>query len=258
MLESQLTSESYRYLGNSEQKYSSKNVSLLKEGLTEAFNHVKKGLEYHVVDSTAMLLSTNPLFAVSENIVSEMNDPVAIKARAFASLSVYLGTGSLISGGRDLTRKLFRVTDESSEKKQIWCDIGYNMAFNAVFGPIMYTLSGAELPSIIKGTVMAMAMAPAVGPLLGYSVDLARDLTGLKKSERIPKAIKNLSKLGKISLAVGSSATLIGLNGLVYVLSPDKIDTKIENPTPIVQEISPQDSLNYNSAGKLDSLLRKD
>ena len=176
----------------------------------------------HLVDTTAVLASTNPIFALFENVFLGMSDDVSLNARLFASGISYLGMGSAISRGRDLSRKLFKIKDTTSEKIQTIHDAGCLMAFNAGVAPIMYTAAGATPQETLYGTLTAMGLSTVIGPVIGYSIDLGRDLTGIKESKRIPKNISNLSSKVKKGLAVFLTAGLIGLNGLVYKMTPDQ------------------------------------
>ena len=186
---------------------------------------IKKLYEFgknHIIDTTAILTVTNPLYAAFENILVGMPDDVALKARGLASLTAYLGMGSLLSKGRDFSRKKFKINDTTPEKIQLLHDTVYMMAMNVAIAPVMYTLSGASPKQTLFGTLSAMGLSLVSGGIMGYGIDLFRDLTGIKKSERIPRSISNLkskAKKGLVGLLVGAS---IGACGLVYHLTPDK------------------------------------
>ena len=176
----------------------------------------------HIVDSTAALVSTNPIFAVFENAVWGMSDQVSLKARLFATGITYAGVGSLLSRGRDFSRKVFKIKDTTTEKIQTFHDAAYLIGFNAILAPIMYSTAGANTQEIIEGTLTAMALSIINGPLIGYAIDAGRDLTGIKKSERMPKLVSNFSSRHKKNLALILIAGLIALNGTIYKITPDK------------------------------------
>lgn len=175
----------------------------------------------HVIDTTAILASTNPIYAFFENVVVGMSDEVAISARLFASLTAYLGGGSLASRGRDLSRKIFKINDRTKEKIQTTHDALYLAALNGTFAPIIYKLSGANTSDTIEGTLFTMGLSLVTGPIMGYSLDAARDLTGIKKSERIPNKISNLSPRTKKGLAALLLTGLVGANAGIYKSTPD-------------------------------------
>ena len=194
----------------------------------------------HVVDSTAALASTNPVFAVFENVVWGMSDQVSLNARLFAAGITYAGLGSLVSRGRDLSRKLFKIKDTTSEKIQTFHDAVYLMGFNVVIAPIMYTTAGANTQETIEGTLTAMGLSIINGPLIGYSIDLARDLTGIKRSERIPKQIRDFSSKSKKGLAALLTAGSIAFNGAIYKLTPDQQETSQNSNIEAIVDLNEQ------------------
>jgi hypothetical protein len=178
----------------------------------------------HVVDTTAMLASTNPIFAFFENVALGMSDEVSTKARLAAATLAYTGLATAVTRGRDLSQKLFKITPESSERKQYVHDTGFLIVLNAIIAPVMYKVAGAEGSEILKGTGAAMGLSFVNGYIIGYAIDAFRDLTGIKKSSRIPKKIQNLSSRAKLGLAGLSLAALVGINAGVYELTPDKVE----------------------------------
>lgn len=175
----------------------------------------------HIIDSTAALAATNPVFAFFENVVWGMSDEVSLNARLFATTITYAGLGSLFSRGRDLSRKLLKIKDTASEKIQWLHDTLYLMGVCTVISPIMYAVAGANLQEILEGTITSIGLSTINGYILGYSIDTIRDLTGIKKSERIPRYISDLPSKVKKSLAVFLIAGLVTLNGAIYKITPN-------------------------------------
>jgi hypothetical protein len=130
---------------------------------------------------------------------------------------VFGGLGLVYGKGRDLWRRVRNITDKSSEKVQQINDAVYTGLFNLVCIPGVYIASGATDPKeIAVGTATAAVIGGLNGMPLGYTVDLFRDLTGFRKSERVPKFISERSpatKKGLAALLLGASA---GLTSLVY------------------------------------------
>lgn len=85
-----------------------------------------------------------------------------------------------------------------------------------LLAPIMYLVAGANSQEVLEGTATTMALSPLMGYLGGYSVDLARDLTGIKESSRIYKKITQLSKGAKKGLAALLVAGLVAINYGIY------------------------------------------
>lgn len=175
----------------------------------------------HLIESTAMLAATNPIFATLENVVWGMPDETSLNARLFAAGITYAGLGSVFSKGRDLSQKLFKIED-SKEVTQFLHDTSYIMALSAVLAPIIYTAAGASPEEVLKGTSTAIAVSPLTGYVAGYALDGIRDLTGIKKSTRIPKKITGLPSKVKKCLAGLLIAGLVTTHYGIYKATPDE------------------------------------
>ena len=140
--------------------------------------NVREKLAYHLVDTTAILTPTNPLFVPVEVGLSGMSNQVSIDSRlTIASLS-YAGLGWVYSRGRDLSRRIFHISDKTSERIQTFHDSAYTLIFNIAAMPPIYLSMGADLKQTTVGSISAAAMGVLTGPLMGYSIDIARDLAG--------------------------------------------------------------------------------
>ena len=194
---------------------------------------VGKGLAYHLVDTTALNTFGNPIFGSLEVTLYGMSDEVSLNARIFACTIGYFGLGSVLTQGRDLSKKILGITKETKEKIKQFHDAAYLVAFNSVFSPTMYLASGeTDLKKIAIGTGINMAVSPFAGIIMGYAVDSFRDLTGLEESERVPKLVKKQRPSVKKGLAAVITAASIGLMVGIYSLTPDKpIDTNYQNTT---------------------------
>jgi len=183
----------------------------------------------HIVDATALALSTNPIFAFSENVMWGMTDEESFKARALMSLIGYLGLATIYSRARDFSRKHFSIDDKTKEGIQWIHDTSYAMAFNAFFAPAVYmATTEADLGQLIGATITAMAFAPITGYVGGYAMDGYRDLTGIQDSQRVNRKIRNLSPKLKLGVAALVTVGLIGVHAGIYKLTPDNEDVPIE------------------------------
>ena len=114
-----------------------------------------KGLKSHVIDSTAMLVASTPIFAGLENIVLGMSDEVSMNARLLATGLTYGGFGFLLSKSRDIYRKFLKITDQTKERKQQISDSIYGGLWNLFIAPPFYYASGVRnLGEIAGGTAM--------------------------------------------------------------------------------------------------------
>lgn len=185
----------------------SKAISAIRNNIT--WNNATQ----HMIDTSSILVCSNPIMSFVENVVIGMPDEVSIKARGIASLVAFLGAGSLFSRGRDASRKAFNVGQASSERKQLLHDLCYQMGFTA-FNLALYRFCGAETHEMIEGAAFAIGISAVKGPIKGYAIDSFRDLAGIEESSRLPISIKSLSpkvKKGIIAAAIVSSIALMGI-----------------------------------------------
>lgn len=209
-------------------------------------NKIVENLKYHIIDSTAMLAESTPIFAAFETGLAGMSDATSINARLLAVGINYAGLGYLFSKGRDLSKKLFKITDKTKEKIQTIHDIAYSGAFNLVFSPPMYalsqTLAGEDinLTKILIGTAAATGFGAINGSPIGYAVDVFRDLSGIKKCNRqsYPNFIKKQGSKIKKGILVGLIGASIGATGLIYSLTSEKQDVQYQQQT--AQQINSQ------------------
>ena len=177
----------------------------------------------HLIDSTAMNVALNPVFAAFETQVTGLSDETSLQARLLASGLSYAGLGVVFARGRDFSRNLFHISDSSSERAQTFHDTAYLALMNAGFAPVFYSLAGVRDPyELAIGSLIATGIGAASGGLFGYVIDVFRDLTGLQPSQRLPAAIQRLSSKAKKGVAAGLVAASIGLMGGIYALNPDK------------------------------------
>ncbi|MFH1591741.1 MAG: L-alanine exporter AlaE [Candidatus Woesearchaeota archaeon] len=208
--------------------------------------NVTKWLKYHVVDTTALLTSTNPIYSASEVWIAGMSDQVSIDSRLTVAGISYAGMGFAFARGRDLSRRIFKITGETKEKIQVFHDMAFTSAFNLAIAPLIYLSMGADLKQAAIGGLSAAVLSIGMGPIMGYSIDVGRDLTGLGNCERrtYPDLVRRRNPKVKKGLAALLVAASIGLIAGIYSLTPDKQDSQIPK-TSVAQvlENSEQNSL---------------
>lgn len=202
-----------------------------------------EGLKYHIVDTTSLLASSNPIYSASEVWVAGMPDQVSIDSRLAAAGISYTIMGLAFARGRDLSKKIFKITGDTKEKIQIIHDAIYTSTFNLAVAPAIYLSMGADFKQAIVGGLSAATLSIGLGPIMGYSVDAGRDLMGLRECER--KTYPNLIKRQISSVKKGLAAFLVGTSIVtmagVYALTPDKNRTiNYENPSATKQIIETQ------------------
>ncbi|MEK6862399.1 MAG: hypothetical protein AABY07_10645 [Nanoarchaeota archaeon] len=175
----------------------------------------------HVVDSTAVVIATNPIWALAETTFLEFPDELSIKTRLLSSAFTYLGAGSILSFGRDISQRLFKIHEEARRKNYVVHDSLYLAAITGLTSPINYLAAGADIKETIYGSVASAVLALFSGGIWGYATDVFRDLTGIKKCKRLPENIRNLPKKKKLGLAGLIIASSIAVNAEIYDMTPE-------------------------------------
>ncbi|MHA1989108.1 MAG: L-alanine exporter AlaE [Promethearchaeota archaeon] len=201
-------------------------------------------MKHHLVDGTALLAESTPVFAAFEVGLAGMSDEVSLNARLFAAgLTYFGGMGYAYAKGRDLYRRFLHITDKTKERKQTINDAIYTGLFNLIVAPIIYVASGArDIKEIAIGTASAVAFGAVNGIPMGYSVDTFRDLTGLKECDRpsYPKLLKKQNSKVKKGLATLLVGTSVALTAGIYGLTPDEENEINQEPVKEVIAYNPR------------------
>ncbi len=214
-----------------------KNARKSKENM---FEKVKDNFTYHLVDSTALLAESIPIFAAFETGIAGMSNDVSINAKLIVAGLTYAGLGTALAKGRDWWRKTFKVGDTTTEIVQLLHDTAYMASFNLFASPTIYYASGSrDLEEIAIGTACSITLGSVNGGLLGYAIDTFRDLTGLKECERpsYPNFLKKQSPKVKKMIATGLVAGALGLTVGIYGLTQDEKPVTYNAPQSIEQTV---------------------
>lgn len=210
--------------------------------INESTRKVGKFVRNHVVDTTGMLATTFPLCSAVEVFINRMSNQVSRGAKYFGAELSYAGLGFAFAKGRDVSRRVFGVNDQSSELVKGVHDGLYTAAFNVVATPFIYWAQGADFKEGLLGGVSMAVLSPVTGPLAGYGIDVMRDLTGLGECNRssYPDVVKNRSPAVKKGLAAllaaGSIAAMGGIYSLNSYLSSHNTDQSAAVVESAVQE----------------------
>jgi len=179
-------------------------------------------LKQHLVDTTALLVVSHPIYAAMETLVMNIPEDVSLRTRGIATVTSFAGLGWLYAKGRDASRGYFGIDQECSEMSQTVHDTGYAIGFAGAVSPVFYAAAGGCLEDTVYGTLGAMGLSIFSGPIMGYSLDAFRDLVGLQESHRLPSIVKNRSQRTKGVIAAGLLAASLALFGAVYVVQTDE------------------------------------
>lgn len=183
-----------------------------------------EGMKNHLVDTTAILVQSTPVYGLVETLTGMPND-ISLNSRLVAAGTFYAGMGKIWTAGRELSAKLFKVGKKSSERAIALHDAAYSLAYNSAFCPAMYLIAGSrDCKEIVFATVASGLMGLVNGAPQGYAVDVTRDLTGLERCDRTtyPDFIRKKSSTVKKGIFAVAAAASIGLMGLIYVATPDE------------------------------------
>lgn len=200
---------------------------------------VKPGLKKYLIDSTAILTVTTPLFATFETFIAGMSIENSINSKFVAVGLTYAGMGRLFTSSLDLSRKVFNIGPETSEKIKHFHDASYSAAYNLLICPAFYYVSGVrDLKQIAIGTGIGVGMGLVAGGPMGYAIDAFRDLTGLESSKRIPLIVTQQSSKIKKSLTALILASSLGVtSGSYYLNSIYRNDNDVAPKVKVVENI---------------------
>ena len=182
----------------------------------------KQKLKQHLVDATGLVALSTPVFSVLETQVAGISSEASKDSRLFGAGLLYAGWASVYSKGRDLSRSIFGITDESKERYQEMHDALYGTAFSLTTSPPFYYLAGVrDWKEIAWATGISTAYGLCAGIPSGYIIDVFRDLAGIEDSHRTPLLLKKQkSSVKKAVIAAVLGASLAATAG-IYALTPN-------------------------------------
>jgi hypothetical protein len=191
-------------------------IEITVSNFTEKYMSKIKG---HIVNSTAILAVTTPVYAGLETLISGMTNEASINARTLAAATIYGGLGFVIAKGREIYQGILDI-DKTSERLIRSHDRKYAFLFNIASSPFFYWLAGSKnLKEIAIGSVGAGLVGYVTGDKMGYAMDAYKDLVGIEKSERLPIVVSKLNKKNKLLLAASLTALSLGTTYGIYQLN---------------------------------------
>lgn len=178
---------------------------------------IKETVLRSLVDGTAINAELTPLYAAFETSIAGMSYETSRNARLVGAAMGYAGIGFVYGKMRDAWRNRFGIDDKTKESVQKIHDAACTAIFSAVISPPLYLAAGSrDWKEIALGTACSAGVSLINGIPLGYTVDLFRDLTCFKKSERIPELLRNQNSKTKKGLAALLVAGSLALTSAIY------------------------------------------
>ena len=233
-----------------------------------------------ITTSTALLIVASPIQAVNDTLVLEylgktldaaninymnmmaMTNESSINAKFGVALITYCGIGWGYRNLREVSKKLFGITEKTKEKVQWLHDWIYTTLYSSGVLAGGYIYSHEDNWWKI-GTALAISAATQTirGPMIGYSVDCYQDMLGFKECKRktYPKKVKNMSKKGKSIVAAGVLAASLGLMTAWYNIipaswsNPNRLEEEkqqiqqLERTQPVSSQLTFEYSINSNN-----------
>lgn len=197
---------------------------------------IKNEIHRNTSDATALVTVYTPLNVVIETFAAGMTDEVSLKTRLGMVGLCYAGLASVMKL-RDASKNYFGITKKSSELIKYVHDMAWGLVIVLGVRSLVYLASGED---DWKKIGISIGISVPVGGLLSgpgmHLVDIYRDFTGWKESERVPKLLQNRSRGVRGGIMGGLAAASIGLTGLVYGWTPDKWGNNYDAPS--VQQIN--------------------
>ena len=208
--------------------------------MTLAKDVVREAKKY-VVDSTAVLSASTPIFAGLEMLVMQIPAENSVNARLLSAKLTYMGMGYAVGKAREFYLKMMQVSDQTSKSAKFLYDAAYVALFNMAVTPPFYYYSGVhDIKKIVFGTAIAIGVGLVSGGPVGYVIDAYRDLTGIQESRRLPAFVKNMNPRLKLGLATALTAAALGITVKIYDLAPGKNADAQQKKEKIASFISAQ------------------
>lgn len=195
---------------------------------------VPRFLKRHVVDTTAMLTGSSPIYCAWEMLglgalsnlgieVEKMTYDVSLTTRLNVVKLSFLGLGYAFAGLRRVSRAVCGITQETKEKAQKLHDRVFTAVFNVSFSyGVLYPLSGEEDPKkLLWASLGTGVLGFLSGAITGKAIDWFEDFTGIQQSQRVPERIRRLPTPVKTMMGAGLTATSASLIALIYQLTPN-------------------------------------
>ena len=202
---------------------------------------IKYEIKRHFSDSTAITTMFFPLYSFYETFVVGMSNAISFNSRLMNTSLIYAGLGSFTKL-RDFSKeKIFKIKKNTREIFKYAHDSLFAATMILGIKPIIYLASGeTDWKKIALGTLGSVGLGSILTGPACHLVDIYRDLTGVKESERTPHILQSQPPRIKKAVAAVALTTSLALGGLVYYINPTPKGRGYENSrTSQVEEIVP-------------------
>lgn len=199
----------------------------------------------HIAEAISFTTFVTPIGAGIEKLAS-MSDLKSAKTRAITAGVLYLGWSEVVKL-RDWSKIKVGITKESNWVPKYLFDGAFALASTSIIRPIIYLAAGeTDWGKIAFSSFSIMAASLALGGPLLHFIDIYRDFTGVRETERLPEFIKRLPPKAKKSLAVASTAVAIATTSMIYYFTPSDSE-EAAYIEPAAQQMVVGDNRNHNS-----------
>jgi hypothetical protein len=204
-----------------------------KEDKENFRKRLKSKLKEYLVDCLAIVCETNVVFGFYEVFLSNLSVKTSINLRIMGTLITFSGLGYLFSKGRDKLKdvtkkyveKIIKVKEKWKKIKDFAYDFLYSSLFNLTVTPFIFILSHhfsnkplPEISKLLTFSLGATILTAINGPILCHTIDVFRDLAGIKSDETFENN-KKRKRLKLFLLTASSLTSLVAIYGIKSTIS---------------------------------------
>lgn len=171
----------------------------------------------HLASACGIVSVGNPLWAYFETQLMNRSPEVSFDSKVIGTIANFAGISYFYNQGRKCAMKLARIR-EGDKKKLAVVDTIYAGFFSMCYSMVNFSFLGErDAQELAKISLIAAGLNFfPMGIINGYAIDVAKDLFGVEKSNRIPRFLSEQKSY--VKKAIGFSlAALSALGTYCYL-----------------------------------------